>query len=158
MNDPVYKSGVDADSLIKTVYDIVDSFKGRLSRIAVPLPLDGSPPLMHMTFKDNDLEIKTLKLNTKNPTSRKYRSYILRHGIDHPVDNEESEEVMGKSNAIRDDEMEQEYAIEDVEHYLGTMNKPNDEIIKDKITSKSSENAVPSPFGSRRVRRVGNAA
>lgn len=147
MNDPVYESGVTPDSIVRTLSDLAEVFKGRLSYISVPLPIDGSAPVTHMCIKDTDIAIPaSLNVGVKSPASRRSHNYNLRHTValksnDNPGVSTISDDTM---DAI-ENTME-EYSIEDVEHFLDT---PHTNV--DMVKERTPEKTVSAPSRRRKV-------
>lgn len=132
MNDPAYRSGVDPESIIKTVFDIGDVFKGRLSCITAPTPMDGSSPVTHMSFADANAEFpEPLNIGVKSPGSRRSHIYNIKHGIDIPaVNNTVKVPTVDDEYEIHDDdevhvEDVQEYSVESVVHFIENINPIN---------------------------------
>lgn len=166
MNDPAYKSGVDPESIVKTVFDIGDVFKGRLSCISAPVPMDGSSPVTHMAFVDPNAEIpKPLNVGVKSPGSRRSHIYNIKNGIDipsytmnpihkeHAVDDEyeihDDNDITITDTTNLDDA--QEYTLESVVHFIDNI-KPSSSTTEVKLKDHSSEQ--PEKTVNRRRRNI----
>jgi hypothetical protein len=75
MDDPVYESGVDPNSVVDTIEDIRRVYLGLTTFVRLPRPLDGIPPADTMKFDlAIDLEVRPLfSGDTRAPVATRHR-------------------------------------------------------------------------------------
>jgi hypothetical protein len=78
MEDPAYKSGVKADSVVSMFRSFTDVLEGKTPYILAPTPTDSIPPVTHINFyPDRSQHPNPLNTHSTGYRSRRLHSYNM---------------------------------------------------------------------------------